>query len=341
LRTVSGWVILAIGFSGLTACMQSSDCFKKEVFCAALVTDTLGINDHGINQDTWAGLEELKARHVLDRAEYIESVDPRDYEKNIAYFTGKGFDVIITAGIGMRDETLRAADLQLNPPQGAAPVFVGINQPHDETRPNLIPITFAEDQMGFAAGALAARLSVTRIIGAVCETSGISSMWKYCEGFRAGAKYADKNINVQVIYRENGNSDKLFIDEEWGYNTAIKLIDRGADVIFAAGGLTGQGALHAASDKKVNAIGAERNQRAAMGISGSSVITSIYGNPVFEIESLMQSLIDGKLSAPPMGPIKYVALDKKYPESISQEMDALLLNLQTGNVKTNVNIEKP
>ena len=91
--------------------MQSSDCFREDVFCAGLVTDTLGIDDHGMNQDTWAGLEEAKANGLVDRIEYIESVDTRDYEKNIAYFAEKGYDVIITTGIGMRDETLRSADL--------------------------------------------------------------------------------------------------------------------------------------------------------------------------------------------------------------------------------------
>ena len=67
----------------LCACMQSPDCFSEELFCAALVTDTLGINDHGMNQDTWSGLEEAKANGLVDRIEYIESVDTRDYEKNI------------------------------------------------------------------------------------------------------------------------------------------------------------------------------------------------------------------------------------------------------------------
>ncbi len=73
-------------------------------------------------------------------------------------------------------------------------------------------------------------------------------MWRYCEGFRAGAKFVDENIKIQVIYRDDGSSEKLFIDEAWGYETAQKLIQRGADVIFAAGGVTGQGALRAAAE---------------------------------------------------------------------------------------------
>ncbi|MDP2777512.1 MAG: BMP family ABC transporter substrate-binding protein, partial [Anaerolineales bacterium] len=273
-------IILAIALPAFTACMQPPDCFREDVFCAALVTDVLGIDDHGMNQDTWSGLEEAQANGLVDRIEYIESVDTRDYEKNITYFAENGYDVIITTGVGLQDETLRAADLypfdpahnvpmplregKPDSPQGAVPVFIGMNQPHDEVRPNLIPITFAEDQMGFAAGALAARISKTRVIGAACETSGIDSMWRYCEGFRAGAIFVDVDIKVLVIYREDGSRENLFIDEAWGIGTAQKLIQRGADVIFAAGGVTGQGALREATEAQVKAIGAERDQGAAL-----------------------------------------------------------------------------
>ena len=67
------WFILTIVALGLSACVQSSDCLREDVFCAALVTNTLGIDDHGMNQDTWAGLEEARANGLVDRIEYIFS----------------------------------------------------------------------------------------------------------------------------------------------------------------------------------------------------------------------------------------------------------------------------
>ena len=67
----------------------------------------------------------------------------------------------------------------------------------------------------------------------------------------------------------------------WGYDTAQELIQRGVDVIFAAGGVTGQGALRAAAEAQVAAIGTERDQAAVLGESGSSVVTSIYGQRQF------------------------------------------------------------
>ncbi len=328
-------IILAIAVLGITACLQSSDCSSDKVFCAALVTDTLGVQDYGTNQGTWAGLEEAKANGLVDRIEYIESVDTRDYEKNIAYFAQNGFDVIVTTGVGLRDETLRSADLYLDS------VFIGMNQPQAESRPNLIPITFAEDQVGFLAGVLAARITKTQIVGAACETSGIDSMWRYCEGFRAGVKFIDNNIKVQIIYNENGSSEKLFIDETWGYETGQTLIQRGVDVIFAAGGGTGQGALRAAAEAQVNAIGAERDQAVVLGESGSSVVTSILGSTSFEVQNVIRLLREGNINEMGSGQIKYMPLNQKFPESLTGELDILLQQLLNGEIKTGVASEKP
>ena len=329
------WFILTIAVLGITACLQSSDCSSDKVFCAALVTDTLGVQDHGTNQDTWAGLEESKTNKLVDRIEYIESVDTRDYEKNISYFAKNGFDVIITTGAGLSDETLRSADLYPDS------VFIGMNQLNEESRSNLVSITFPEDQMGFLAGALAARITKTQIVGAVCETSGIDSMWRYCEGFRAGVKFIDNNIKVQIIYNENGSSEKLFVDETWGYESGQTLIQRGADVIFAAGGATGQGALRAAAEAQVNAIGTERDQAAVLGESNYSVVTSILGSTSFEVQNVIRFLREGNINEEQSGQIRYMPLNQKFPENLTRELDILLQQLLNGEIKTGVASEKP
>jgi len=326
--------ILAIVLLGIPACAQSPDCFQEAVFCAALVTDTRGLNDFGINQNTWAGLELSKANGTVDQVAYIESVDTRDYEKNIAFFVRAGYDVIVTSGIGLQDATLHSADLYPDS------VFIGMNQPDEESVPNFISVTFAEDQMGFFAGALAARLTRTNIIGAVCETSGIDSMWRYCEGFRAGAKYVVDSVEVVVVYRDDGTSDKLFIDEPWGVENAQSLIQRGADVIFAVGGETGVGALRAAAEAKVQAIGAERDQGAALEDEGSSVVTSVLGRASFTVQELMRRVRAGNLADAELSPIGYVSLESVIQKSLVLEMEDTLARLASGEIETHVPVEK-
>jgi basic membrane protein A and related proteins len=319
----------------LASCSSSSDCFREEVFCAGLVTDTLGIDDHGVNQDAWLGLQQSKVDKVIDQIAYIESVDTRDYAKNIDYFIEQGYDVILTSGIGLDDETLRAAILQPDT------VFIGIQQPQAKPPKNLIPVTFAEDQMGFLAGALAAELTKTKIVGAVCETPGIDAMWRYCEGFRAGVSYVDDTIPVVILHREGGDSEKLFIDEAWGAERAHYLINRGVDVIFAAGGATGQAALRVASQEGMYAIGTERDQAAALDGSGKGVVTSIYGRASFEVQNLMRLIRQGATPGAGSGQFGYILLSEKFPESLSIELDRLARDLMNGEVQTSVPLQKP
>lgn len=325
--------LLAILGSSLTACLGSSDCFREDVFCAALVTDSQGIDDHGITQDAWAGLQAAEEDGLIDHAEFIESVDARDYLKNIAYFADRGFDIIFTSGIALADETHQSADLYPDS------VFVGLNQPFEQARPNLVSVTFPEDQMGFAAGWLAAQITQTGIVGAVCETSGIDSMWRYCEGFKAGVKYSQKDIKILVQYRENGDKEKLFIDEAWGYETGSSLVRQGADVIFAAGGATGQGALWAASELGGMSIGTERDQAAALGESGSGVVTSFYGAASFEVQEVMREVKTGFFSQTRVGRVQFNPLGPVFSQVLSVEVETVLKMLANGEIFTNVTPE--
>lgn len=328
-RSTHYFFLTMIGWA-LSACLSSSDCFREDIFCAALVTDTQGIEDHGMNQDAWAGLQEAKANGLADQVEYIASVDARDYQKNIVYFANRGFDLIFTSGVSLDDETLQSADLYPDS------TFVGLNQTFEESRPNLISVTFPEDQMGFAAGVSAATLTKTNIVSAVCETSGIDAMWRYCEGFRAGAKFTNDQLTVAVVYRDDGDSEKLFIDEAWGYATASDLIARGADVVFAAGGVTGQGAVKAASELGVYPIGAERDQFAALGVSGLGVVTSFYGQTQFEVQEVMRRVKNGQIPQIWQGSVQFVPLSPAYPPELSAQLEELLGMLKRGEIQTNV-----
>ncbi len=319
----------------MSSCAGQPDCFREDVFCAGLVTDTLGIDDHGVNQDAWLGLQQSKLEGIADEVSYIESVDVRDYEKNIDYFMVQGYDVIITSGIGLDDETLRAATRKPDS------VFIGIHQAQKDAPQNLIAVTFAEDQMGFLAGSLAAQLTKTGLVGGVCETAGIDAMWRYCEGFRAGVKYADDSVLVIIRYREDGDSEKLFLDETWGQEQGHYLIDRGVDVIFAAGGVTAQAALRVASEEGIHAIGTERDQAAILGESGNKVVTSIYGRAGFEVQKMLRLIREGNLPQPESGLFGFVPLDQTFPESFNRDLDLLLKALLAGEVQTSVSLQKP
>ena len=120
--------------------------------------------------------------------------------------------------------------------------FIGIDQFQGAALPNLTGLVFAEDQSGFLAGALAAQMSKTGTIGAVLGTDLVPPVVAFKEGYELGAKYINPDINLIATYHP-GEISQAFTDPEWGAATAKQALDQGADVIFGAGGSTGNGAL--------------------------------------------------------------------------------------------------
>jgi basic membrane protein A len=319
-------IILIILLLVLTACAKPADCSSKDVFCVALVTDTRGIEDDGINQSIWQGLTDLNA----DRAEYIESVDARDYGKNIAYFADAGYDVIVTSGGVLGSATLRSANLY------PAVRFIGVDQTFDaqtdSTKSNLQVLYFTEDQAGFAAGFLAAKLTRTNIIGAACDMDWIDSQRRYCEGFRNGALYAKENIKVLVAYHE-GSREKIFFDPEWGQIVARQLIAEGADVVFSSGGETGKGALIAAAEAGAYAIGSERDQWEAVPESHKGLVTSFWISGRLRVQEMIRGSPPGDAAGEVVvAPFRLVSLS----DENRQELMDLIEGLSLGAVKTNV-----
>ena len=120
--------------------------------------------------------------------------------------------------------------------------FIGVDQFQGETIPNLAGLIFNEDHSGYLAGVLAGSLSKTGTIAAVLGTDLVPPVVAFNEGYVAGAKSVNADINVISTYHP-GEISQAFVDPEWGAATAKQALDQGADVIFGAGGITGNGAL--------------------------------------------------------------------------------------------------
>ena len=69
----------------------------------------------------------------------------------------------------------------------------------------------------------------------------IPPVQKYAKGFEAGAKAANPKVTVATVYHPA--ADNAFNDPVWGAGEAKKQLAQGADIIFGAGGNTGNGAL--------------------------------------------------------------------------------------------------
>lgn len=178
-------VITSVLLSACGAAPTHPDCATTENFCVGLVGQEGKINDQALNQMAWEGLQRAE-RRLGAYIQYIATVDSRDYEKNILAFANAGYDLIITVGYSQRQATIKVAK---NYPSIN---FIGVDQPLDPDKSlpdNLAGLSFPEDQAGFLAGALAAQMTRTNKIGAVCGPDTFPPAWRYCQGFKAGAQY--------------------------------------------------------------------------------------------------------------------------------------------------------
>lgn len=275
-------VVILAALSGLFGCApQPEDCRRSDIHCAALVTD-FGSAQVGASGQAWRALQDARADHLLDRADYIETVDARDRAANIASFGDKAYDIVVTVGTSIADETAAAARRYPDV------TFVGVQQPQNASLklPNYAILLFHEEASGFLAGAAAGLLTSTGRVSAICEAEFIESIHKYCEGFRIGAEHVNPAIDAQVIYR-SGSQELLFRDVDWGKTAALREVDAGSDVIFAAGQDTAQAALLAAAGRAVHVIGAETDQYSEL----PSIRPQLATSAILDIRSGVMSLL--------------------------------------------------
>lgn len=319
----------------LTACgggASEADCAKEEVLCVGLVTDVGEVDDKSFNQSSWDGV--LKAKEEYDAiVNYVETKDAKDYLTNIALFADKGYDIIVTVGFAMGTATAEAAttypDIK----------FIGVDQGQWEgTIPNLTGLIFNEDKSGFLAGALAAQLTQTGTIAAVLGTDLIPPVVAFKEGYEAGAKYIDPNINIISTYHPGG-LDVAFTDPEWGATTAKQAIDNGADVIFGAGGKTGNGALiEVAGNPGLYCIGVDTDQWLTVPEAHTCLVSSamkLLTPGVFDLVTLAK---DGKFPGGnyygPVGLAPFHDFDSKIDQAIKDSLAEIDAGLQDGSITT-------
>jgi basic membrane protein A len=223
LRVALGSVCLGVALAG---CVDHSGAGDGRLRLA-MVTDVGGLGDRSFNDSAYAGM--LRAKTVYGaHVTVVQSRSAADYQPNLIVLSNKGFDLIF--GIGF----LMAKDLTDVASRFPARRYGIIDAVVDE--PNVTSVTFQEEQGSFLAGAAAAMVSKTHQI-AFLGGVDIPLLRKFEAGYAAGAREIDPSIKVAVKYIGS------FEDVAAGKELAGVLYDQGADIIFAAAGRGGVGAI--------------------------------------------------------------------------------------------------
>ena len=125
-------------------------------------------------------------------------------------------------------------------------------------KPNVQSIVFKEQEGSFLVGVIAAKTSKTGKVGFVGGMD-IPLISKFECGYAQGVKYASDGKD-EVFANMTGTTPAAWNDPVKGGELAKSQIDRGADIVYAAAGATGQGVLKAAADADKLSIGVDSDQ---------------------------------------------------------------------------------
>lgn len=316
----------------LTGCGGGSDCDMS----IGLVTDVGEVDDKSFNEASWTAIKQAADDLGLseDCVGYIETQDAKDYESNMASFVDEGADVIVTSGFAAADATNAAAKMYPDVK------FIGVDQWHSEPQDNLAGLVFNEDQSGFLAGCLAALMTESNIVGGVYGTDVVPPVVYFREGYENGVKYIDPNIEVLGAYHPGGLATG-FTDPQWGHETAATMMDQGADVIFAAGGKTGNGALEEAAERETWCIGVDVDQFYSLSdFVKPYLLTSAMKDIVGGVSKLIAQAEAGNF---PSGQVfgdaalaPYHDTEDKIPQDVKDRMVEITEGIQNGSISTGV-----
>ena len=314
-----------------------------EPLSIGLVTDVGRVNDKGFNQSAYEGMEAAKAEApTCFETEYIETTSQSDYAPNIAQFTDSGSDVVIGVGFLLGDALGDAAkansDIKFISIDGVP------NPGHDESwMTNGESLFFAEDEAGYLAGVLAASKSTSGHIGVVGGLVVVPPVERFVEGYINGAKSVNPDIQVDFVYTTS------FVDPPQGSNAAQQMIDAGADVIFGAGGLTGNGALEAACQADgVLAIGVDTDQYETLPSVQSCILSSATKNIVEAVKNSLLRIAQDQFTpgfhtdnaaTNGIGLAPFHDMDADVSADVKALLDETYAGLADGSIKTNVVID--
>jgi len=334
-RAIAIALTFAVGAFGVAACGSSDDnggsssgssssassAPEGKKIKVGLVTDIGGLNDRSFNQLANQGLQTAVKQLGVDGRVLI-SKQNSDYIPNLTTLAQQKYDLIIGNGFLMADAVETAA--KKFPQQKFA--IIDYSPTLMKSKPtNVVGLPFKEQEAGYLVGYLAG-LYAKDNGGSVSSVGGqkIPPVDHYIAGFQAGAKKANPSVKTLNGYSQS------FTDQAKCKEIALDQIAKGSKVVFQVAGSCGLGAIDAAKEKSMQAIGVDADQS----YLGPQIITSALKKvdvAVFDaIKSVQNDTYKGggdvtaSLKTNGVGIGKISAAGQKYADQVKQIQQQIL-----------------
>ena len=264
-----------VSASILTGCGSNKGTEKNDI-SVGIVLGAGSINDQSFNQSTWEGLQKAKADFGIE-IKYLESKQESDYIQNIETLMDEDTDLIIGVGYQLKDSIEESAK---NYPEQK---FAILDETYDTIQENVIPVVFKEEESAYLVGVMAAKMSKTNKVGFIGGLPA-PSVVRHQYGYKYGVTNTNKDTQILEQYVNS------FTDQAKGKSIAKQMQSSNADIILAAAGDSGTGAIEAAKEANKYAIGVDRDQS---DLAPENVLTSAVKKLNVASYDLVKDLVEG------------------------------------------------
>jgi basic membrane protein A and related proteins len=217
-----------------------------------LVTDIGGLNDRSFNQLAYEGFKRAESQLGIT-GRVLTSKSNADYVPNLSTLAQQHYDLVIGVGFLMADAMDTVAS------KFPSVKFAEIDQDATALKhkpKNVTGLLFKEQEAGYLVGYMAGLYMKDNGGTTISSVGGqkIPPVDHYIAGYQAGAKAANPKIKTLNDYSQD------FVAQDKCKELALNQIQQGSKVVFQVAGQCGLGALDAAKEKGVQAIGVDADQ---------------------------------------------------------------------------------
>ena len=244
----------------------------KDIKVAAALPAT--VKDLSWNAGALEGLSRLEVKYGIETS-LTEMVAEADVERVLRDYANRGYDLIICHSFNFQDACVRVAE--------DFPDTNFANMSGFKTAPNVIACDWLGHEAGYLAGVMAGMMTKTKRVG-LLGGFAVPDVVRIHEGFKLGIKEVNPDVEVFTTYVGSWR------DSSKGLEAALAMIENKADIIHSIGDGMTVGAIKAAEQKGVKAVGAIGDLHP---LAEETVLTSVVYNIPRTIEILAERTRDG------------------------------------------------
>jgi len=318
-------VLVAVSMiAALAACGDGGGSDSGEFKVALLLPGP--ITDRAWSASGHAGLMAVEAEFGVEVA-FNESVQPADMESGFRFFADNGYNIIIGMGSQFTDALLTVAEEFPNH------YFIIVNG--SEYRDNVRSVQLSDEHAGYVAGALATLMTETGIVGMVAGQE-VPPILRGLNGFEQAVRETSARIgkDVRAITVLTGSMDDVALAKE----TALSIIDQGADILYELANQAGSGVIEAVVERDKLVIGSSTDQNSA---APNHVVQSMVRDTPAAYVHFVRQIIDGNFTPEVVkygvgeGVIHLASwhgFENVVPQSVKDELAAIMQDITDGKI---------